>query len=407
MNNEIRGARRRVAVVLIIVIAVCGVMPCGAWANGKARTVAKPRLIHIGWDSPTPKYVAARWKEMSRVAAFDGVTLKLETDTGVPVMQKMFTRHDLSKFPFEAATKQVKIATDNWRRAGTLTDNFVWLMLSPEDWTPEGRGFSWADDALWSRFTSNAAVMARFAKRSGLKGLFLDPELYNDTKYLSCDFMWRKDGFRENPGCTAEDNPRVPEKYLPLLQRRGREFMSAMLKEYPDITIMTTMGHSAVRYNGTPYNLYAGFLDGVMQAMRDTKGAKASLHDGMEMYGHRKMVESPNCSEVKGFECLYNDATKFGKYFSNEKALYDRFVKASPPVWIDMSRQWSDKPKDFTSNYYKPDELRLAVENALTVSTGYVWVYSEIACFFPDNEGCKTIEKPYIEAIARAKSNSR
>ncbi len=407
MNKEISGARYRASVVLIIVVALCGVMPCGARANNQARVVSKPRLIHIGWDSPTPKYVAARWKEMSRVAAFDGVAIKLESDTGVPVMQKMFTRHDLSKFPFEQATKQVKTATDNWRRERTLTDNFVWLMLSPEDWTAEGRGFSWADDALWNRFTGNAAVMARFAKRAGLKGLFLDPELYNETKYLSCDFMWRRDGFKENPGCSPETNPRVPEKYLPLLQRRGREFMQAMLKEYPDITIMTTMGHSAVRYNGTPYNLYAGFLDGVMQAMRDTKGANAVLHDGMEMYGHRKMKDSPNCQTVHGFECLYNDATTFGNYFSNEKILYDRYVKASPPVWIDMSRQWSDKPKDFTGNYYQPDELQTAIESAFKVSTGYVWLYSEIACFFPYNESCKTIGKPYLEAIARAKAKSR
>lgn len=393
-------------IVMIVMVAlnVSTLRNARAVTNNKTQKLSAPRLIHIGWDSPTPKYVALHWKEMSRVAAFDGVTLKLESDTGVPLIQKMFTRHDLSKFPFEGVTKHVKTATDGWRREGTLTDNFVWLMLSPEDWTPEGRGFSWADDALWSRFTNNAAVMARFAKRSGLKGLFLDPELYNDTKYLSCDFMWRRDGFKENPGCTPEDNPRVPEKYLPLVQRRGREFMRAMLKEYPDITIMTTMGHSAVRYNGASYNLYAGFLDGVMQAMRDTKGTNAQLHDGMEMYGHRKMIDSPNCQAVRGFECLYNDATNFGKYFSNEQGLYERYVKASPPVWIDMNRRWSDKPKDYTDNYYKPDELQTAIESALKVSNGYVWLYSEIACFFPDNEGCKRIEKPYIEAIARARA---
>ncbi len=78
---------------------------------------------------------------MSRVATFDGVPLHLEGDADVRLIQKMFTRHDLSKFPFEQVTKQVKTATDSWRRERTLTDNFVWLMLSPEDWTPEGRGF--------------------------------------------------------------------------------------------------------------------------------------------------------------------------------------------------------------------------------------------------------------------------
>ncbi len=377
------------------------------WSDSTFAQTRNAKLIHVGWDNATPDYMAKNWAAMERMSFFDGVSVKIETDAGVPLVQKLFTQNDLTKHEFSRVEKQIRTATDGWKRHGTFTDNFAWLMLSPEDWTLEGKNFSWADDALWQQITQNAGVVARIARRSGLKGLFLDPEQYNETKFLSCEYMWRRDGFGSNPGCTSTLNPRVPGAYLPLLQRRGREFMTSVLKEYPDITIMTTMGHSAARYNGAPYNLYAGFLDGMLQAIRDAKGAKAILHDGMEMYGHRTKFDSPGCQEVKGFECLYNDGMIYGKYFSNEQTLYEKLVKGGLAVWIDMGRVWGTSPIDYSGNYYKPDELQLAVTSALEVANGYVWIYSESACFFDTRADCKPIAEPYLKAIRQAKAEAK
>lgn len=367
---------------------------------------SSPRLIHVGWDNPSSAYVAKNWATMDKARVFDGITLNISTDDGIGLTQKLFSRHDFTKFRFARSIADIKLATSKWQRRGTLTDNFAWLMLSPEDWTPEGKNFSWADDTLWEQIAKNAGVMARFAKQAKLKGLFLDPEQYNATKFLSCEYMWAagRDNFKTNPGCTPEDNPRVPAGYLGLLQKRGRQMMTSILREFPDIVIMTTMGHSAVRYNGAGYNLYAGFLDGVLSAMRDAP--RAVLHDGMEMYGLRTLQDSPHCKEIVGFECLFNDARAMGNYFTSEPQLFQKTVKHSPAVWIDTGRKWNDKPNDFSGNYYSPAQLATAIESARAVSTGYVWIYSETACFFSVTATCKPIGEAYLTAMRQARAQT-
>lgn len=365
---------------------------------------SKPKLIYIGWDDPSPEYIARHWKQMQEMSFFDGVTINPVDNQGASVRQRMLTRFKLTPENFTKTTTQIRTATENWKRRGTFTDNFIWLMLSPEDWTTEGKDFSWADDKLWIQINRNAATLARVAKQSGLKGFFLDPEQYNATKFLSCDFMWRRDGFKSAPGCTTNENARVPDAYQPLLKRRGKEFMHCILREYPDIVLMTTFGHSMVQYIGSSANLYAGFLDGMMLAMRDAPNARAVLIEGMELYGQRGLEDSPGCRTPSGFRCLYKDAMGMGKYFSTEPALFDRFIEGSPPVWIDMNRVWHTD--DFTKNYYQPNGLQTAVASALSVTDRYVWMYSESACFFPTWQGCKPVPEPYLQAIHRARKQA-
>ena len=82
------------------------------------------------------------------------------------------------------------------------------------------RRIAWTDDKGWGSVAHNFAVLARFARRAGFKGLIMDCEDYKKAKQF---FL-------------AEDDPELSETRQ-LARRRGREIHKAIFAEYPDMTL--------------------------------------------------------------------------------------------------------------------------------------------------------------------------
>ena len=148
--------------------------------------------------------------------------------------------------------------------------NFVSISLFFDKWN------SYADDAFWACACHKAAMLTRVAKLSGCKGVFIDTEDYPHVGQFYYIPKFAKHGF---------------EKTAELARQRGREFMSAMVKEYPDMEILTTWllsnqsrGSYQDLYNGPEAawrkngDLFVPFMRGMVEAL----GPKTMLHDGNE-----------------------------------------------------------------------------------------------------------------------------
>ena len=82
------------------------------------------------------------------------------------------------------------------------------------------RRIAWTDDRTWASVAHNFAVLARFARKAGFKGLIPDCEDYEKSRQF---FL-------------SDDDPELAETRR-LARQRGREIHKAIFAEYPDITL--------------------------------------------------------------------------------------------------------------------------------------------------------------------------
>ncbi|HEV2798877.1 MAG TPA: FG-GAP-like repeat-containing protein [Pyrinomonadaceae bacterium] len=352
-------------------------------------------------SSNVPDYIAQHWRRMQEQAPFlDGISIYGASDNGIDLTDRLFTDSRVDQYPLTEMTRKVRTATDGWRQYNTFTDNFIFLRSTPP--AAYGNFTSWSDDQFWAQVNRNAARMARLAKDSGLKGLFLDPEQYQPghVPIWSCQDMAPKDfpGIALNVVCNEDPSgePQVPSRYREILRRRGREFMLSILNEYPDITIMTTFGHSYVSFVGhpnAPSQLHAGFVDGILEAIHVRKAR--SFHDGIEVY---RNVEP---------EALYGEAMGHftgdkniehvrywgtGWYYAPDKPLQQKYELGALPFWLDPH----------ISPNFNVTQTEDVIRRMLNASDRYTWLYSERTSFF-DN---RNVPQDIADALCRAKAEA-
>jgi hypothetical protein len=260
-----------------------------------------------------------------------------------------------------------------------FTDNFILLQSCPGavDWF----------DPDWSIIAHNAACLARVAKRGGCKGLMLDPEMYGEPpkpwSYAKLPERLRK----------AHTYP----EYRDMARKRGREFIRAVNKEFPDATIFTLFAyslslgaaHSEARtpYGDSLYTLYSAFLDGILDAA--TPGTV--LVDGHEWsYPYRSRAQF-----VKARDTVLRE----GCNLSRNRVEFKKHVQAGFAVWSDMgSYKLGWHPEDFNKNYFSPAGFRASVNYALEQSDHYVWIYSERVRWWGDSN----VPQEYLDALRMA-----
>ena len=110
--------------------------------------------------------------------------------------------------------------------------------------------------------------------------------------------------------------------------------------------------------------------------------------DGFESsYGYRDVKKFQKARDVMLIQSkrLYSDPKKF-----------EQHVRAGFGIWADYCGWNAD---DLSKNYFTPDGLRESLANALEVSDGYVWVYTEKLRWWNDLNAPQT----YIDALALCK----
>jgi hypothetical protein len=247
----------------------------------------RKKLIATGWDHPDSQRLQPNLAAMEN-RPFDGVVLEVAgpaADGRTCALRETFSSRPWRQESFQASAEQLRAC-----KSGRLTDNFITLGANPGN-------VDWFDDAGWEQIVEHWRIAARLARQSGCKGLLFDPEPYTPPHSA---FSYAAQAQRKQHGFND---------YAVKARQRGREIMTAVAQEYPEITIFCYFMNSicataAGRADPRPalaaqgYGLYPAMIDGWLDAAPPT----VTLVDGCEsayLYNSRQQfLES--AIQIKG-----------------------------------------------------------------------------------------------------------
>ncbi len=361
----------REALLCLALLLACGV---SGLAAGKASPYAGKKLIEYGWDVPTVAYVREHVREMEKVP-FDGIVMYVPWPRDLKDNTAMLPWRVFSKTRFTPEQYEHAIADLKATHFTRFTDNFIAVITMPAD-------VDWFD-AEWPAVAHNAACMARVAKLGGCKGIMFDPENYG--QYPTWSYV------RRTPEQRAAH---TYEETTAQVKQRGREFIRAINREYPDITILCLYGHSlpyvqskSKGLENADYALLAPFYDGVCEAA----SPRTTLVDGFEFsYGYQNKDQFPEARKTVLEDC---------KSISTSPRSFAKHVRCGFGIWVDLDSAhipWN--AQDFSKNYWTPERLRASLAYAMESSDGYVWVYTERIGWWSGS-----VPAEYVNALSLAK----
>ena len=176
------------------------------------------------------------------------------------------------------------------------------------------------------------------------------------TAGASCSIRSNTRGSYSTIRSSADAKRRSWVAYADEARRRGRELMTAFQKEFPDLIVFVTFGHSLLWEQSEHgkktlaecrYGLLVPFLDGMIGAA----GGRARIVDGHEMsYGYR---------DADAFTRAHRTIKEDSATLAEDGAAYRRTVSAGFGLWLDYD--WREKGwdiKDPEKNYFSPVVLR-------------------------------------------------
>jgi len=232
--------------VRILILCMIACITLSSAGQAKRSPYAGKKLIEYGWDVPDTAFVRAHVAEMEEVP-FDGVVIRVFAKPGVAdqLGWRTFSKQKIKPEEYEHAIADLR-ATKFTR----FKDNFIQVIAYPGD-------VDWFDPE-WSAVAQNAACLARIAKQGRCAGIMFDPEHYSEHH------IWN---YSTRPAGHSF------EEYAAKVKERGKEFIRAINKEFPRITILTLYGPSLPYLQSQPdglekadYGLLAAFYDGMCEA---------------------------------------------------------------------------------------------------------------------------------------------
>ncbi|WP_176013382.1 hypothetical protein [Victivallis sp. Marseille-Q1083] len=321
--------------------------------------VPEKKFIECSWTTPTPAYVRENIREMERRAPYDGIRIRLEAEgeyQGEKVICEPFRILSGIRWRyewFESAVADLK-ATE-FRQ---FTDNFLDTGFQP--------GIrDWFDDAAWEAACANFGLMARIASETGMKGLVVDPEIYQEPM------------FRFAPGGNHSYEETVEQ-----VRRRGRQWGEAVFGAYPAITLFF--------YYGWSYNLpagrrsagdalealygYPGLLVPFLNGVYDVLPPEAVFIDGHEDQSYQA------CSPEQFHRMHCDFSTRFVSLVAPEnRNKFRAQTHLGPGIYLDAF--FTNRPGDYW--HLKPEAsdrvtlFRNTLLWALDSTDRYVWSWGE------------------------------
>ena len=319
----------------------------------------------------TPQYyyttIAAALANLKSLP-LDGILLDFlwnHTTFGNIAAQKSWMYKDI--MPESSISSQITtFKNTDW---GRLQHNFLRLRLQPG--VADTEEF-WNDETQLAGATANIGMLANAARKSGCIGVCWDLEAYaSDIQHRMLDYESLKAGF------TLDERKTQVRAGMARMAR-------AVWSNFPDAIVFMTFGYEEM-YSSTYYDLLQAAIDGILDAMPDSK--MVSGDDGIPRV-------------INGLEeCYYTDTEPDLDYVFEEKAfrrhadaggtfhpLYAKTLSMSVGIWLDRttSTPWDtfSATAPYDKNYYDPSIARLRhnswqgmVEMAIKYSDMYVWLY--------------------------------
>ena len=394
------------------IVALCFVSLALPVTAGEQPVEKEPMIIAIGWSSADVRYMSrhvAEWEKRPFTGSVMNVSWpSIEAGSVEMASGKGNVGWNLfgkERFTHEMVRTNVRdLHSTNFT---TNVDNFLWSV----SWLSTGSHFNWFDDQWWESVLHNAELYARLAHQGGLRGLFLDFEEYGHA-------FWSYGGEREAYALKHKEDYQGKswETVRQQCFQRGRDFIRAINKGYPGCTIWTCFAYSHIVYR----------LSASETSLEDKgNGLLAAFFDGMLDGSDRKTIFIDGCEGSYRFNTpgefkeLRDVVTKDALRFTMVPEVYQKKVQVGFGLYLDMynypnSQLWSEgRPQD---NYMPPQELESRIRQAVRISDGYVWIYSEYPSWWlagPDDAfgaGVRArtdhrwVDPVYWDAIRRAQT---
>ncbi len=318
------------------------------------QTATYKKLIHLGWELTTPQIVKANYKNMEATAPFDGITFILRdtlNDKTVITEGSVFNNILLQRSSLQKSIADIKSCAFT-----QFKNNFIRVNTVPGN-------LKWTDDAAWAVVAKNMGTMAWFAKQAGLVGICYDPESYGGNQ-----FMWN-----EKLGMPFADTK-------VLAKQRGKQIMTEIGKEYPDLVFwglfllsfqratINSMDIEMAMMNDK-YGLYPAFIDGLLEALPPTAKMVEGNEDAYYSRNRENLLSIYNDSKV-GLPALLSVANK---------VKYQAQVSIGLGLYTDMYTNKFGSRYYFspTANSTRLERFRDRIQEAMEITDEYVWLYNE------------------------------
>ena len=343
-------------IIFLLAIPIIALYSCSSKSRVEEKVTEKAKkIIATGWEfiKMTPKDLLINKAELDKLP-FNGVAIGYNIATDKH--GENYSYSDLFGDPFyEKKQFEKDISVGKNFKSEVLTDNFVMV------WAASKNRISWSDDKAWERISHNMGVIGWFAKEIGFKGILWDQEDYRRTDQFF--YTQSLDGDYETV-CTQA-------------RKRGKQIMTALTAEYPDITVYTMwfMTHSWGEMNSNDpvsgskakgdiwYSFANGLLDGL--------SSQATIIDGSECGYYLQSEEFFYETDQSRHKALCYVAHENVQKYKNQ-------VMSGTAIYLDMYAN-----NESTVWYYPPlagsraGKLRQNLFDALAASDKYVWTWNE------------------------------
>jgi len=332
----------------------------------------RKKLIATGWDKADPARLRENLAEMEK-RPFDGVVIELEgrSDANKKCpMRQTFSSDSWRREWFDSEVQKLKEC-----RFQRFSDNFITVGANPGN-------VDWFDDAGWREIVAHWRIAAQLAREARFRGLLFDPEPYTKP--------WSQFAY----AAQVQRDQHSFDDYCVKARQRGREVMSVLGAEYPDLTLFcyfmnsvvaAATGHADPRpaLAASGYGLLPAFIDGWLDSAPPT----LTMVDGCESaYRYNSVEEYLEAAvRIKG-ACQELVAPE-------NRAKYRAQVQVSFGIYLDA--YWNPP----TSPWYvdgegtsRVERLGANVATALRVADEYVWAYGEKFRWWPTPN--KSVREP-------------
>jgi hypothetical protein len=335
------------------------------------------KLIEFGWDEPDTSFMRQHIAAMEE-SPFDGT-----------VFHVMYTKPDGSdgsfmnecwgKRAFKGEEFSKALADLRATAVKKFKSNFLRFNVCPGD-------VDFFDD--FSAVTGNANLAAQFAAMGGAAGVLFDIEQYNTP-------LW---DYRK----TRDAKTKSFDAYAQQARQRGREVMNAFQDGFGDLTVFLTFGYALphaqvgtdkAKLAEVDYGLLKPFLDGMFEVAR----GRAKIVEGFEIsYGYKTDLQFDAAVETV--------KKKLVPLVGVPQDQYLKHVSMGFGLWMD--NDWRNKGwdvKDFSKNYFTPEQFGKSLTKALATADEYVWIYTEEPKWWTKNAGAaEKLPPEYVMSVRKA-----
>ena len=340
----------------LVVLGASSCMHLQIRTDHRLANATEKKLISVGWDMPNAERLRANYQVMDE-RPFRGTSLRFTGRDNTPFLDFAHSREVWKQEDIAQIIEDLDAA-----KPKRLTHCFLDIKATPGD-------VDWFDDAGWAIIIEHWRTAARVAKEGGLRGLLFDPESYRNAQF----------GYQSQPKADEHSF----DEYKRMARQRGREVMTAVADEYPDITIFSLFmlsifnqqtGHPSLALAAHRYGLYPAFIDGWLDALPED----VTLVDGCES-AYRF---NSNEAHLAAANLIRNTAQQL--ISPENRYAYRAQVQVSFGIYLDAYVNPPGSPWYIDPGEQTPvQRLEENLLSALNAADEYVWLYGEQGSWWP------------------------